>query len=283
MIVKEINLLTIEEFEKYKDLIPALRIHGVAQHYWLRPTNDAERPFWIADSEHSLDWNFPSSYEYIRPSLRISENNTTTKIGDKIHLFGESWTVLDSNNDEMLVLCDDYIAYRDMTDYTSNWDFCDLKKWLNDWLLEMQKVNNEKKYKRLKFKRKANIKIKGSYFYNYFPKVLIREMPPVFILFFIIGVLCYFFPTLHPFLNSFVLAFFVLCTFFRFFNALINVLSPHPDTTLRAFLNIALSVTGFILLYMNVEDFVLRITLQLILFFISTLIFRYLQAIKYYS
>ena len=281
MNINEINLLAEKDFEKYKDLIPALRVHNILQPYWLKPED--EKPLKIAFSDSTIEWDSDWSCEYIRPTMIISGEEITKKQGDKLQLFGETWTILEINNGDIMVLCDDYIALKNIGDRSSAWNNCDLKIWLNKWLSDMLKVDNEKKHKKMKLKRKVKIAITRSNFYNNFPVAFIKSLIFVLGISLFVGIPCFFYPKLLVYGSNAIIGIFAGCTIFRILNFLINVLSPHPDTTLRAFLNIILSILCMIFLTIFIEDIIVRISFQLIVLFLSTVIYKYLSVIKYYS
>lgn len=140
--IKGITLLSIEEYEKCRDIIPVLHY----EQWWLRSpgyiasTNAAYVRFdgAVGDYGSSVD-NFQNS---VRPALFLK--SPKLQIGDKIELFGLKWTAITNK----MIVCDKSIGYthfrgdRKAAD-SKDFEKSDIKKWLENWLKNKMKKKGE--------------------------------------------------------------------------------------------------------------------------------------------
>lgn len=135
MKIKDITLLTKEEYEKYKNIIPSLN-----NDWWLN-TSSSDKLMYCVDmfgEISSLDKQYPAE---IRPVLKISDFPYRKNPGEKIKLFGygtNTWTIL--NNPSMfgtdtIVLYDSSLSFMEfeLNSFEPKITIIDLLKlWLNE-------------------------------------------------------------------------------------------------------------------------------------------------------
>lgn len=133
-VIEDITLLSKEEYKQNEDIIPLINVEG----WWLRShskhyANDIHF-IWGEDGEIDSYGLVAEKALAIRPALQISKSMSLTP-GDKLEIFGKSWTVLNDN----LVLCD--TAINNMLfrkDYNisdaNNYETSDIKTYLDNWL-----------------------------------------------------------------------------------------------------------------------------------------------------
>lgn len=133
--VKELRLMYQEEWEKYNSL------------FW---SDIKQSPYWLSNQTKSVtgipvvyvgDWNademtieHPNNEYWVRPTLvvevdgRVPENNT-------VFLFGRFWQVYERNGQEIRMIAKDAIARRRFDARETEWEKCELKKWLDAWMV----------------------------------------------------------------------------------------------------------------------------------------------------
>lgn len=134
--IDEITLLSVEEYERCKEHIPAvndwwwLRSPGYYGYYAAYVTIDG--------SVLNLNWvNYDNVS--VRPVvvLRLNHKYANLQIGDKLDFAGHVWTMIADN----MALCDEGVGYTcfradwqapDANDYEKS----DVKKWLERWAKE---------------------------------------------------------------------------------------------------------------------------------------------------
>lgn len=70
---------------------------------------------------------------------------------------------------------------------------------------------------------------------------------------------------------------------FQFIHFLLVILSPHVDTSGRLLLNMILTIIFYFVIKNSEFNLVIKDILLLILAIITSIIFKYLESIKYYS
>ena len=136
MILKNITLLTEDEFNKYKSIIP------VIEHRWWLRTPAPE----YDDCTRVINWDgFLSRFSdicrkgnTIRPSCIFGFDPSDIQfwykpeklIGTKIEYGKYQWTVLSANFGEIYALCDNVITYRRFDPVSNDWNESELKQWL---------------------------------------------------------------------------------------------------------------------------------------------------------
>ena len=136
MTIKRITLLSIEEYEKYKSVIPTtnywwwLRSPGYYQNYAAYVSNGGDAIM--------RGYNINDAFGAVRPALKINLEMTDNRfwykpeklIGSKIEYGQYTWTVLNANFGELYVLCDKCIARHCFDPESNNWATSELKQWL---------------------------------------------------------------------------------------------------------------------------------------------------------
>ena len=136
MKVKEITLLSAEEYVKYRAIIPL--IDG---WWWLRSPAAVKGFATGVNSVGDIDGlGFYVSYNRtaVRPTLKLDLEfsdslfwyNPKKLFGAKIEYGNYRWIVLDANLGELYVLCDSPIAERRFDPESNNWATSELKQWL---------------------------------------------------------------------------------------------------------------------------------------------------------
>lgn len=129
--IEGITLLSIEEYEKCKYIIPPIN-----DWWWLRS------PGYISDNATFVDFdgyahNFGDSVNHntyaVRPALFHKSSNF--QIGDKVELLDYTWTIISNN----MLLCDSIIGHTYFrknykADNANNYEESDIKKVLEKWL-----------------------------------------------------------------------------------------------------------------------------------------------------
>lgn len=136
MTVKEITLLSKEEYEKYKSAIPTIN-----RRWWLRSPSISQRS---AVGVHydgdvsKVGYLVLNRNIAVRPALHlnleIADNQFWCKpeklIGTKLEYGKYTWTVLDASFGEIYALCDEFIADHRFDPESNDWDKSELKRWL---------------------------------------------------------------------------------------------------------------------------------------------------------
>lgn len=133
--IKEVTLLSLEEYEKYKDLIPE-----IDYWYWLRsPRNSTNGIAYVAP-------NGSTGYDYcchtsgtVRPALRIEVDNPNSEelvVWEKIMIKNDMYSILDVKGSEVLLLSDGILGYRRFDPKSNIWEKSELKEWLDNWAEE---------------------------------------------------------------------------------------------------------------------------------------------------
>ena len=132
--IKDIALLSIEEYEKCKDIIPKIK-----EYWWLRtPSYNSTGHVGYIDPNGNM--NYKGGFSVfdqigVRPILITNKNFSKNNLGNKIYFINYKWTIINSN----ILLWDDIIA---QTYFHSDWlandandyETSDIKKWLENWL-----------------------------------------------------------------------------------------------------------------------------------------------------
>lgn len=126
----EITLLTVEEYEQYKDCIPL-----VNQWWWLRsPGYGSNYAAYVLISwlVRSIGLSIFDTRNAVRPVL-ITPDISHLSIGESFIALGNRWVVID---DDGIAISQDVITHR-LYDRVSNlWETSELKRWLEDWAKE---------------------------------------------------------------------------------------------------------------------------------------------------
>lgn len=138
--IRKITLLSEEQYKTHKRIIPAINAP-----WWLLSPGCTQYQVCSVDKYGNVD----NGYNYhvgdilgVRPALLIDNTGLSYTFGDKIFVFGHSWTVLSNTLNEICVLCDECIDYRRYDAIDNEWEGSDLYVWLNDWLKEKKNHNS---------------------------------------------------------------------------------------------------------------------------------------------
>lgn len=135
--IKDITLLSIEEFEQYRDNIPLLNVL-----WWLRsPGYDTYQVACIYGDAVYYHGDFVGHDDYVvRPAIVIQPNSNLS-IGDKIEFAGYTWTMIAKNIAKNIALCDEGVGQtyfrKDFGASDANvYEKSDVEKWLRTWAQE---------------------------------------------------------------------------------------------------------------------------------------------------
>ena len=135
MVLKEITLLSEEEYAKYKSII------SNAGWYWWLKTLDShyDDGIRVVDDDGSLSFgNRDDCVGGVRPLciFNLESSNPMfwrkpkTLVGSKIKCGKFEWTVLNAEAGELYALCDEIIAKHRFDSKTNVWEDSELKAWL---------------------------------------------------------------------------------------------------------------------------------------------------------
>ena len=130
-VIEKTKLLSLEEFEMYRDNIPELNTM-----WWLRTSAGKHAAVCIATD--NVDVHHADIECAIRPALQLS-GLSDCKIGDNFEFKGHTWTVISDD----CALCDEAIGRhpfrRDWRAADSNaYEVSDVKKYIEDWYNELE-------------------------------------------------------------------------------------------------------------------------------------------------
>lgn len=145
--IKDISLLTSEEYSKYEEYIPRLMDKG----WWLMPDKDG--PFAVFDYELDIYEAGPPVVDSwlkktdggcgVRPVMRLDTKSFNLQTGDAFNLAGENWTVISKD----LAICDSIIADMEFVpreDKSLNlWESSDIKQFIKDWWKESKEKDTK--------------------------------------------------------------------------------------------------------------------------------------------
>lgn len=128
--IEEITLLSIEEYEQYRSVIPS-----IDEYWWLRsPGEDSDNAAYIHyyDVVNKYGAAVDTTGIGVRPALRINVSDTSSlQPGNKVQLLFQVWTVLDVKENQIYVLADDIVGRRRFDSKSNSWESSELKKWIN--------------------------------------------------------------------------------------------------------------------------------------------------------
>lgn len=147
--LEEVTLLSIEEYKKYKNIIPLLE-----KWWWLRsPGFVGYYPYYVADVDCVGDVAEYGSYigvhkRAVRPALKIKTSEVNCfDIGDTISFpkdhIGDEYIVLDKlPNNILYILSKDIVSIRRFDPESNVWETSELKQWLEEQYSWMKEDNN---------------------------------------------------------------------------------------------------------------------------------------------
>ena len=137
MTLKEITLLSIEEYKQFQSIVSLVE----CWRWWLRSPGRNQNNAACAYGGGVVCGY--SDYVHkdngcVRPALKLNLEISDTLfwykpeklIGTKIEYGNYRWTVLDTSLGELYVLCDSIIARRRFDPESNNWATSELKQWL---------------------------------------------------------------------------------------------------------------------------------------------------------
>ena len=143
--LEEVALLSIEEYEKYKNIIPLLnkcwwwlRSPGHAQPFAARVDDDGG----VYERGGLVDFG----YDAVRPALKIKTSEVNCfDIGDTVSFqndyIGDEYIVLDKlPNNILYILSKDIVAIRRFDPESNVWETSELKQWLEEQYSWMKEV-----------------------------------------------------------------------------------------------------------------------------------------------
>lgn len=122
----EINLLSAEEYEKYRDRIPHINCW-----WWLQsPGCSSDRAATVhSDGSVLYDGYFVDrSNGAVYPALKISDYRKY-EIGKRVVLYSFPWIIID----EGLAIAEVPIAFHKFDAKSNDYENSEIKKFLNDW------------------------------------------------------------------------------------------------------------------------------------------------------
>lgn len=123
----ELFLLSIEEYEKYKGVIPI-----VGSWWWLRSPGDDSDYAAIVFNDGSVNsyGNYVFNTYGIRPALRVSESEISNlQIGDRKIYYDFPFIKID----EDLLIAEVPIAFDKFDDYSNDYEKSYVKRFLEEW------------------------------------------------------------------------------------------------------------------------------------------------------
>ena len=132
MTIDGITLLSIEEYNKYKENIPSS-----TGCWWLRsPGYNSDDRATVVNTDGSVDYlgeDVDYSIYRVRPVLKISNHNL--KVKNRLEFKNYLWTVISEN----LAICDTFIGrycFRKnrVGENANDYNTSDIKKYIEDWL-----------------------------------------------------------------------------------------------------------------------------------------------------
>ena len=139
MTIKEITLLSEEEYVKYRSIIS-----NIDCHWWLKTPclefDDYVRVVRFSGNPSSRLCSDGSGG--VRPALKVIVDSSDPAfwhkseklIGSKIELNKYTWTVLNVECDALYILCDSIIAEHYFDPEVNIWEESKLKQWLENWV-----------------------------------------------------------------------------------------------------------------------------------------------------
>lgn len=122
----EITLLTAEEYDKYKEIIPPVKVW-----WWLRsPGKRQIRVASVYITGFLNDSFVIDDTLAVRPVLKSEILHLP--IGEKFIALGNRWIALDN----CFAISEDVITHRRYGDNSNVWETSELKAWLEEWAME---------------------------------------------------------------------------------------------------------------------------------------------------
>lgn len=137
IIVREITLLSMQEYKRFSRLISDMDESSL---WWLKTANERAKEgnrVMTVDNLGNLSYfgEICSTPLSIRPTLKVETfANPNFRVSNTVELFGHIWTVLEVQNKEILLLCDEYIGNEIFDEESNDYSQSFIKDWLNGWL-----------------------------------------------------------------------------------------------------------------------------------------------------
>ena len=122
-----ITLLSLEEYTKYKDIIPLIN----DDWWWLKDDLFESDRAVLCISDFGVLCNDCVYDNGVRPVLKTNLSNLNSlNPGNHIRIGSKSFTILSWDEFELVALCDELIATRQFDPDNNEWETSELKQWL---------------------------------------------------------------------------------------------------------------------------------------------------------
>ena len=125
----QIFLLSIEEYHKYKDVIPHIQCW-----WWLRsPSRSSSNYAAHVDCDDIVCYNSHVSNinGVVRPVIQYNDNIITSSIGSRFAWNGVTWIIIDT--EKALAIAEMPIGFEKFDDKSNNYATSHIRHWLLDW------------------------------------------------------------------------------------------------------------------------------------------------------
>lgn len=270
--IHEITLLSVQDYSRCEEYIPPIK-----ESWWLRsPAVDGGQLCVSFLNGHRVIGVPRACSRYIRPAMRIT--GMDVKPGDKIAIFAESWTVLQSD-ETILVLCDRCLSYSEFDSQNREYETSNVYRWLNRYLSRRLKANNLKQHRRLSRMNRVRLSYLENPFWCEWVGPLCISLP---ICLFLIAMAKQLSAIALPnVLRSATFGIAMTCAVIGFLRTVFVLASPHKDTGFRHLLNVGMLAFLIATCWTPVSPMAIAcVSVATIIYCIN---YRYLTAIKYYS
>lgn len=141
---KDVSLLSIQEFNKYKSFIAKLNYP-----WWLRSTSHIDNYALAIENNKEISYySIDNKYVGVRPVIRV-DAGVTCHPGARFLWFDYKWTVLDVKETELFAICDNFV-FKAPFDYNKNdWNTSSIKTTLNKFFRDTKTGSLAEKISRL--------------------------------------------------------------------------------------------------------------------------------------
>ena len=134
--VQNVRLLTLDEYNEYKDIMSS----DMSHLWWLQTPCDSHNYVYAVNTSGAVVSAIVGSWCGVRPVLECDLSDTDLSVGTKVTLANHTWTVISNS----LILCDDFIGSNmrfridGSADDANNYAVSDVKEWLDNWADEQE-------------------------------------------------------------------------------------------------------------------------------------------------
>lgn len=124
----QIFLLSIEEYNKYKHVIPCINCW-----WWLRsPHNDSNDVIGVYNADITCRGVYiGNDYGAVRPAIRYNDHLITSPIGSRFTWNGVTWVIIDA--EKGIAIAEMPIGFEKFDDKSNNYATSYIRRWLLDW------------------------------------------------------------------------------------------------------------------------------------------------------